>query len=312
MEHRLHVSVVILLFFSYFLPANAETQSMPTILYCHTCNTDVQYAEKVLKEVSLPHNEPQTLYMVNLLRGQVIAYQVALIKGKSESDAPVLTYTVTPIAGDDAVLEGIADARLIVQSFGQAFNNITPNALSIPFDSAIDLLGPSELFKNGLQNRLSHHTSNLWFSLNQNASHMAKAVAYDLLVASGCCFARITFEDTSQVLVKSVAIRREVSGLFKMDIATELEGYSQLNSVIDIEFDVELNTIRTPNILAFPNQANQFAKWKVSNVPYEIAQEIAELASRVGIEAPLPTTNMACNFTFQCSQTRQCSFEPTC
>jgi hypothetical protein len=184
-----------------------------------------------------------------------------------------------PGAPDPGIVSDMKAARDIALDFNARLEGgtvpVSELPADLPFDSAIDLVGPSDseagYNRGAMANAVEAYWESGWSGALENASLVVEGFASKWLIdiqTDGPTSKTFEFADGTTVEVEISNVGVDRSGA----VAT-----------VDFDISVDVNSVEAPGLLFVPQSAGQFNNF-VYTGGQSILDQIAELARRYGIQ----------------------------
>jgi len=295
-----NVQFMLLMGLMWLVPLGAGAQSLPNIDVCNDCSSDLQFSQAAFSATDLFPGQSEDVYVVNVTNEQTRVFRVTLIITGSFGDTS-LDISITEISGDPAVLGDIATATTTFRNFNDALiQDIDAEDLDLSFDSALDLIDAGGSSASGLrrelQEELTDYYSCFWRSMITDVTDTIDSLLDKFLAESGLDaeYDIVVFEDGTKVRLKIEEVGRVAS-----DPLT-----------IIIEFDVDLESITAPG-LNFVAVEPDFSRFSASDLDYDLAQELRDLAFLFGIPVVGADDVQECRSSWSCGVDR-CTVTVSC
>ena len=286
----------------WLMPLSVESQELPTVKVCNDCSSDLQYGQAALLASTLPSDQSEDIYVVNIWDDETRVYRVTLAVDDSVLGDTKFDVHVAETYGDERVLDDIAVALEIVHSLREVMmTKVTPGDLDLlpGIDSAIDLVGPKDSgaggYRRQVQNSLTQFYERSWQAQEifgqveiSFASHlnllvsrfMSESRFFDNRVL------RLQFDDNTEVLIDFESIGRDLSAL---------------NNFIFV-FEINENSITAPGLIAIPQSPGEFSGFAISGLDNQLSKQLRELMDRLGVGLDGPADVEACTTSFTCER----------
>ena len=236
-----NVQMMLVLGLIWLVPLGAAAQSSPTIEVCNHCNTDWQFSQAALSASNPIPDQWKDVYVVNIKTEQTRAYRVIMFMDDFDDFGNIVfDVNVTGISGNPGVLGDIAEAITVVKDFeDELIQNVPAEELNLPFDSAIDLVGPdsgiTQFNRDAIQNELTQRyrtflRARLFESMDIASSLVNRFFANLTITIDNVV---VVFEDGSQVTLDIE------------NVGAELE-----SNLLTVKFEVDETSVIVPGILS--------------------------------------------------------------
>jgi len=279
------VSVLALL---WPLAAGAQHEE-PTVAVCNHCTTGFDFSRAAAEAAEFEYGngipgETDEVYVVNIGDSQVLAYRVSRTLFDPDpsrvGDESVET-TVTPIQGDPGFLDALQSAMQVIVSLSDpTVQDIPADELDLPFDSALDLIGPvpgsASLNQRTLENSLTNFFDDFWRQQLVALTDLVKRVVERFLFDEGLVE---LLDEVIVVFGDGSIVRVEVES-----IAQELDDPVDIN----IRFEVDADSVQVPGQAAVPLFPEELDGFSFTTPNPGLSQNLRDLLRRLGADISGP------------------------